>query len=63
MTTEERKIKIENGCGAFYGFGFLGAAIYFIKGSLGFWGAIFGLLKAVFWPAILVYKVFEMMRI
>lgn len=42
-----------------YGFGFLGAVIYFIIHSTGFWGVVVGILKAFIWPAFLVYKVLE----
>ena len=42
-----------------YGFGFIGAAIYFISTSTGFWMGVLGLLKAIVWPAFLVYEVFQ----
>lgn len=37
----------------------VGAAVYFVQASTGFWGAILGILKALVWPAILMYKVME----
>lgn len=43
--------------GAVYGLGLIGAAIYFIGKSTGFWMGAMGLLKALVWPAILVYEV------
>jgi hypothetical protein len=39
-----------------YGMGLIGAAIYFISTSTGFWMGALGLLKAIVWPAILVYE-------
>jgi len=42
--------------GAVYGFGFIGAAIYFISHATTFWLGVLGLLKAIVWPAILVYE-------
>jgi len=39
-----------------YGLGFIGAAIYFISTANGFWMGALGLLKAIVWPAILVYE-------
>lgn len=42
--------------GAVYGLGFIGAAIYFIQHATSFWVGILGLLKAIVWPAVLVYK-------
>ncbi len=42
--------------GAVYGLGLIGAAIYFISHATTFWLGVFGFLKAVVWPAILVYE-------
>jgi hypothetical protein len=45
-----------NGCGgAIYGLGFVGSAIYYISISTGFWMGVLGVLKAVVWPAFLIY--------
>ena len=41
---------------AVYGLGFIGAIIYFISTASGFWMILLGLLKAIVWPAILVYE-------
>jgi hypothetical protein len=48
--------------GAVYGFGFIGAAIYFILNADTFWQGVFGVLQAIVWPAILVYKAFEVLK-
>ena len=42
--------------GAVYGFGLIGAAIYFISQATSFWIGVLGFLKAIVWPAILVYE-------
>lgn len=42
--------------GAVYGFGLIGAAIYFISHATTFWLGVLGFLKAIVWPAILVYE-------
>ena len=44
------------GNGAIYGLGFIGAAIYYISTASGFWMGVLGILKAIVWPAILVYE-------
>jgi len=44
---------------AVYGFGFIGALIYFIQHATGFWMGVLGILKAIVWPAMLVYKALE----
>lgn len=48
--------------GAVYGLGFLGAVIYFIQHAPSFWIGILGILKALVWPAFLVYKLLEFFR-
>ena len=45
--------------GAVYGFGFIGAAIYFISHATSFWLGVLGFLKAIIWPAILAYEAFK----
>ncbi len=41
---------------ALYFLGFVGAAIYYISTATGFWLGALGLLKALVWPAFLVYE-------
>lgn len=38
---------------------YLGAAVYFVQQSSGFWGFIWALLKAVAWPGVLIFQAFE----
>lgn len=44
---------------AVYGLGFIGAAVYFISVATGFWVGVLGFLKAIVWPAFLVYEAFK----
>ncbi len=41
---------------AVYGLGVIGAMIYFITNATGFWMGLIGFLKALVWPAFLVYE-------
>ena len=41
---------------AVYGLGFIGAAVYFISQAESFWFGVLGFLKALVWPAFLVYE-------
>jgi hypothetical protein len=41
--------------GGIYGLGFIGAVIYFISHATGFWVGVLGFLKAIVWPAFLIY--------
>lgn len=45
--------------GAVYSLGLIGAAVYFISHATGFWMGVLGFLKAIVWPAFLVYEVFK----
>lgn len=45
--------------GALYGLGLIGAAIYFISQASSFWMGVMGFLKALVWPAFLVYEAFQ----
>ena len=42
--------------GGVYFLGFIGAAVYYIQAATTFWGGVVGFLKALFWPAFLVYS-------
>ena len=42
--------------GAVYGLGLIGAAIYFISQAATFGAGVVGFLKALVWPAFLVYE-------
>lgn len=52
----KKQIQQQASSNTVYGMGFIGAAIYFISTSTGFWMGALGLLKAIVWPVILVYE-------
>jgi hypothetical protein len=45
--------------GAVYGLGLIGAAIFYISHAAGFWMGVLGFLKALVWPAFLVYELLK----
>jgi len=45
--------------GAVYCLGIIGAAIYFISNATGFWMGVLGFVKAIVWPAILVFEMLK----
>lgn len=47
------------GGGAVYGLGFIGAAVYYISHAAGFWMGVLGFLKALVWPAFLVFELLK----
>jgi len=48
--------------GALYGLGLIGAAVYFISHAATFWIGVVGFLKALVWPAFLVYQMLEFLN-
>jgi len=48
-----------SGGDAVYGLGMIGSAIYFIQHASGFWPGVLGVLEAIVWPVIVVYKLLE----
>ena len=64
----EKQVKIiqkhsGSGGGAVYGLGMIGAAIYFIQHAASFWDGIIGILKAIVWPAFVVYSLLDFFRL
>ena len=58
--TKNCKINPCDSCGGvFYGFGFIGAAIYYISSATGFWMGVLGFLKAIVWPVFMVFELFK----
>jgi hypothetical protein len=49
--------------GAVYGLGFLGALVYYIQHAASLGDGLFGILKALVWPALFVYKVISLWKI
>jgi len=42
-----------------YGLGFIGAAVYYISTAGGFWLGVLGFLKALVWPAFLIFELLK----
>jgi len=49
--------------GGIYGMAFIGALVYFLQHATSFWIGVFGFFKAVFWPAVLMYKLLEYLKL
>lgn len=48
--------------GGAYGLAFIGALVYYIQHADSFWIGVLGVLKAIVWPAMLVYKLLEFLK-
>lgn len=42
-----------------YGLGLIGVLVYYIQQADGFWSVILGILKALVWPAFLIYHLLK----
>jgi hypothetical protein len=57
--------KVSDGgtAGCAYFIAFFGAAVYFIGQATGFWMGVLGFLKALVWPAFLVYGLLKFLGV
>ena len=51
--------KHDGATGGIYFLGLIGAAVYYIDQAATFWTGVVGLLKALVWPAFLVYELLK----
>lgn len=63
----EKQVKVvqktvNNGGGAVYGLGLIGALVYYIQQASTFWEGVIGVLKALVWPAFLVYSLLDFLN-
>ena len=56
-------MKGNEGTGAIYGLGFLGALVYFIQTANSFVDGVVGVILAIFWPGVIVYKSLELLGV
>ncbi len=64
--SEKNIIKIVNkdsSAGFVFFLTFIGAAVHFVSRVDGFWNVILALLKAAVWPAFLINRVFDLLKI
>ena len=54
---------VNTASGGIYGLAFIGALFYFIQQATTFWMGALGFFKALVWPAILIYKIMEFLKI
>ena len=61
--TPKQKVIYRNGASeAVYGFGMIGAWIYFLSHATTFWIGALGILKGIVWPAMLVYEALKVLQ-
>lgn len=55
-------MKTGGSSGAVYGLGLVGAAVFYIQHAQNFQEGLVGVVKAIFWPALLVYKAIGVLK-
>lgn len=50
----KKNVTVKTGSGLYF-LGFVGAAVYYISTASDFWAGVLGILKAIVWPAFLVF--------
>lgn len=55
-------MKNGNIAGGVYGMAFIGAVVYYFTHAVTFWMGVLGFFKALFWPAFLIYKLLEFLK-
>ncbi|MCK5218405.1 hypothetical protein KAR10_02710 [bacterium] len=48
--------------GGFYFMAFIGAAVYFVQQAHNFWTGVLGIIKAMLWPAVLIYQLLSYLK-
>lgn len=61
MFKEKNKTAANRGGNAGYCLGLIGAAVYYIQQAEGFGAIIVAILKALVWPAFLVYDLLKLL--
>lgn len=56
-------MKNNAGSGAIYGLGVLGALIYFLQHATSFIDGLVGIIQAIFWPGVVLYKALELLKL
>ncbi|MFZ5821858.1 MAG: hypothetical protein ACOYYJ_18345 [Chloroflexota bacterium] len=60
QTQAKQKVIYRGGASeAVYGLGLLGAWFYYLTHATTFWLGALGILKGIFWPAMLVYELMK----
>ncbi len=59
----KKKVGSNAGAGVVYCFGLVGALVYYIQTSSGFWDGVVGVFKALVWPGFLVFELLKFFKL
>jgi hypothetical protein len=58
-----RKVIYRNAASdAVYGLGLIGSLVYYLQHATTFIAGVFGIFKAIIWPAMMAYKLLEFLK-
>ena len=58
-TQKSKVIYKSSASDAVYGFGLIGAWVYYLSQATTFWMGVLGFLKGIVWPAMVVYELLK----
>ena len=58
----KERVKSAGASGGIYGLAFVGALIYYLQHAATFWAGVTGFIKALVWPAMLVYYIMDYLK-
>ena len=50
------------GSDAVYGLGVIGAAVYYLQQATSVWSGVYGLIKAILWPAFMIFHLLSSLK-
>jgi hypothetical protein len=54
---------MKNGtAGTLYGMAMIGSVVYFVRHAATFGAGVLGVIKGLFWPAVLMYRLLEYLK-
>ena len=62
MSSKRAQVQAGGPSGAIYGLGFIGALVYYLQHAATFGAGVLGILKAIVWPAFLIYNLLGFLR-
>jgi hypothetical protein len=63
MTKESKKPNQVVAPAGFFLLTYIGVVVYFIDKADGFWQVVFAFIQGLVWPALLINRIFEVLRI
>ena len=58
----KERVKSAGASSGIYGLAFVGALIYYLQHAATFWAGVLGFIKALVWPAMLVYYIMDYLK-